>query len=47
MRRRVWWLRSCRSCGGILSSPADAMKGQLKSQGKVTSTDEILALLKG
>jgi len=32
---------------GILSTPAVAVDGQLKSQGKVISTDEILALLKG
>jgi len=32
---------------GILSTPALALDGQLKSQGKVVSTDEILALLKG
>jgi len=32
---------------GILSTPALALDGQLKSQGKVLSTDDILALLKG
>jgi small redox-active disulfide protein 2 len=32
---------------GILSTPALAIDGQLKFQGKVASSDEILALLKG
>jgi len=32
---------------GVLSTPALAVDGQLKSQGKVVSSDEILALLKG
>lgn len=31
---------------GILSTPALAIDGQLKSQGKVISSDEIAALLK-
>ena len=31
---------------GILSTPALALDGHIKSQGKVISTDEILALLK-
>ncbi len=31
---------------GVLSTPALAVDGQLKSQGKVVSSDEILALLK-
>ncbi len=31
---------------GVLSTPALALDGQLKSQGKVVSSDEILALLK-
>ena len=31
---------------GILSTPALAIDGQLKSQGKVVSSDEIAALLK-
>lgn len=31
---------------GILSTPALALDGQLKFQGKVVSSDEILALLK-
>jgi small redox-active disulfide protein 2 len=31
---------------GILSTPALALDGQLKSQGKVLSTGEILALIK-
>ena len=32
---------------GVLSTPALAVDGQLKFQGKVASPDEILALLKG
>lgn len=32
---------------GILSTPALAIDGQLKFQGKVASSDEIAALLKG
>ena len=32
---------------GILSTPALALDGQLKFQGKVISSDDILALLKG
>jgi small redox-active disulfide protein 2 len=32
---------------GILSTPALALDGHIKSQGKVISTDDILALLKG
>jgi len=32
---------------GVLSTPALALDGQLKFQGKVASSDEILALLKG
>jgi small redox-active disulfide protein 2 len=32
---------------GILSTPALALDGQLKFQGKVASSDEILGLLKG
>ncbi len=32
---------------GILSTPALALDGQLKFQGKVVSSDDILALLKG
>lgn len=31
---------------GILSTPALALDGQIKFQGKVASSDEILALLK-
>ncbi|MBK8571948.1 MAG: TM0996/MTH895 family glutaredoxin-like protein [Holophagaceae bacterium] len=31
---------------GILSTPALALDGQLKFQGKVASSDEILALIK-
>lgn len=31
---------------GVLSTPALAVDGQLKSQGKVLSSDEILALIK-
>lgn len=31
---------------GVLSTPALALNGQIKSQGKVISTDEILALIK-
>ena len=31
---------------GILSTPALALDGHIKSQGKVASSDEILALLK-
>jgi predicted thioredoxin/glutaredoxin len=31
---------------GILSTPALAIDGQLKSQGKVVSSDEIAAFLK-
>ena len=32
---------------GILSTPALALDGQIKVQGRVASSDEILALLKG
>ncbi len=32
---------------GVLSTPALALDGQLKFQGRVASADEILALLKG
>lgn len=32
---------------GILSTPALALDGQLRFQGKVASSDEILVLLKG
>jgi len=32
---------------GILSTPALALDGHIKFQGKVASSDEILALLKG
>ena len=32
---------------GILSTPALALDGQLKFQGKVATSDEILGLLKG
>jgi len=32
---------------GILSTPALALDGHIRSQGKVISTDEILTLLKG
>jgi small redox-active disulfide protein 2 len=32
---------------GILSTPAIALDGHIKSQGKVISTDDILVLLKG
>jgi predicted thioredoxin/glutaredoxin len=32
---------------GILSTPALAIDGHIKFQGKVASSDEILALLKG
>ena len=32
---------------GILSTPALAIDGRLRFQGKVASPDEILALLKG
>ena len=32
---------------GILSTPALALDGHIKSQGKVISTDDILVLLKG
>lgn len=32
---------------GILSTPALALDGQLKVQGRVVSTDDILALLQG
>lgn len=32
---------------GILSTPALALDGHIKSQGKVISTDEILVLIKG
>ena len=32
---------------GILSTPALALDGQLKFQGKVASSDEILTLLQG
>lgn len=32
---------------GVLSTPALAVDGHLKLQGKVASSDEILALLKG
>ena len=31
---------------GVLSTPALAVEGQLKFQGRVASTDEILALIK-
>jgi len=32
---------------GILSTPALALDGQIKFQGRVASSDEILALIKG
>ena len=32
---------------GILSTPALALDGQIKVQGRVASSDEILALIKG